>query len=97
MNVSFIAIFWFGSKHQHSSSSQRRHHEASWFVDMDVRNMDVRNMDAIFSCSQRRHRDADGQPSAPGWGQPAVQRAAARKPVLPVIMKAKPKNAARVL
>jgi hypothetical protein len=37
-----------------------------------------------------------GQPGALGWGQPAAQRAAARQPVLPVIMKAKPKNAARV-
>ena len=38
-----------------------------------------------------------GQPGALGWGQPAAQRAAARQPVLLVIMKAKPKNAARVL
>ena len=36
-----------------------------------------------------------GQPGALGWGQPAAQRAAARQPVLPVIMKAKPKRAAR--
>ena len=27
---------------QPGASSQRRHHDASWFVDMDVRNMDVR-------------------------------------------------------
>ena len=38
-----------------------------------------------------------GQPGALGWGQPAAQRAAAMQPVLPVIMKAKPKKAASLV